>query len=242
MDSTAALQTSRLSRRFGSHRALHEVDLEIPRGSFFALLGANGAGKTTFLRLVTGLVLPSSGAVRVLGIDPARHPDPVRRRTGYLPEEPALYDELSVQRVLRFASGALGGAAPARREDVERQLLRFDLEALARRRCGQLSRGQRQRVALALAFLGEPELVLLDEPTVGLDPDARDAVHRALIEERGERSFVLCSHDLPEVSLLANQCGLLRDGELVCVGTPAEVLAAAWPDRPAGAPSAKAPL
>lgn len=232
MDSTAALQTSRLTRRFGSHRALHGVDLEIPRGAFFALLGANGAGKTTFLRLVTGLVVPSSGALRVLGIDPARHPDAVRRRTGYVPEEPALYDELSVLRLLRFASGALGGTAPARRRDVERQLLRFDLEDLARRRCGQLSRGQRQRVALALAFLGEPELVLLDEPTVGLDPDARDAVHRALIEERGERSFVLCSHDLPEVSALASQCGLLRDGELACVGTPAEVLAAAWPDRP----------
>jgi ABC-2 type transport system ATP-binding protein len=242
LDSTAALQTSRLTRRFGSHRALHEVDLEIPRGSFFALLGANGAGKTTFLRVVTGLVIPSSGSVRVLGIDPARHPDAVRRRIGYLREEPALYDELAVERLLRIVSGALGGAGAARREDVERQLLRFDLEPLARRRCGQLSRGQRQRVALALAFLGEPELVLLDEPTAGLDPDAREAVHRALSEERDERSFVLCSHDLLEVSTLASQCGLLRAGELVSVGAPAELLRSAWPEGVAGARSRKAPL
>lgn len=214
------------------------MNLKIPHGSSFALLGANGAGKTTFLRLVAGLLIPSSGLIRVFGIDPARRPDAVRKRMGYVPEEPVLYDELSVERLLRFVAAALGGPAAARREAVARQIHRFDLEAQARRRCGQLSRGQRQRVALAMAFLGDPELVLLDEPTAGLDPDAREAVHVALREDRGSRTFLLCSHDLSEVSALADRCGLLRVGELVSVGTPTEILSEAWPRRVAPEPPA----
>ncbi len=238
MEATAALKTSALTRTFGRRRALRDIDLTIEAGAFFGILGANGAGKTTLLHLTAGLLTPSSGDVRVLGLDPVRHPDRVRHRIGYVPEEPALYDELSIERLLAFVAGARGLSRKTGRNAVSAQIERFGLEDHAKRACGVLSRGLRQRTALAAAFVGDPQLVLLDEPTTGLDPDARAAVHEGLLREAGDRTFVLCSHDLLEVSALATECALLRRGEVASRGPTAAVLASAsWPTQVEGAPA-----
>ncbi len=237
MEATAALKTSALTRTFGRRHALRNVDLTIEAGAFFGILGANGAGKTTLLLLVIGLLTPSSGDVQVLGLDPVRHPDRVRNRIGYLPEDPALYEELSIQALLAFVAGARGLSRAVARETVSDQIERFGLEEHAKRACGVLSRGLRQRTALAAAFVGDPTLVLLDEPTTGLDPDARAAVHEGLLREAGDRTFVLCSHDLLEVSALAPECALLRRGELAACGPTAAVLASTWPTQVEGTPA-----
>ncbi len=230
--SEIAIAAKGLARSFGSHRALDGVDLEIDQGESFGLLGANGAGKTTLLRLLTGLLVPTAGELEVLGRSPAREPEWVRRRLGYVPEEPALYREMSVGALLGFYAAARGLRGAERKAAVEVQLERFDLGGYAKRLCGALSRGLRRRAALAVGFLGDPELVLLDEPTAGLDPEHRDAVHGWLREASQELTLVLCSHDLDEVARLTRRCARMDAGHIVASGETGEILPRPQGERP----------
>jgi ABC-2 type transport system ATP-binding protein len=213
-----------LSRRFGPHTALADVDLDVPAGSTFALLGANGAGKTTFLRLVTGTLLPSAGEVRVAGISPAEDPARVQARLGYVMETSRLYPELRVQGFLRFFAGARGLARGEREAAVERAIDRFGLGPVAKRLVGNLSKGYQQRVSLAQAFLHDPPLVIVDEPTGGLDPVQRRDVQERLHALRGERTILLSTHDLDEARELADRAAVLCAGRLVAEGAAAELL------------------
>jgi ABC-2 type transport system ATP-binding protein len=213
-----------LTRRFGNHLALERVDLQIAPRARFSLLGANGAGKTTFIRMLTGFLLPSSGALTVDGISPARHPHAVNKRIGFAMETSRLYPELRVRSLLRFLAGARGLRGSELENAVDRVIERFQLAPVATRRTGNLSKGFERRVSLAQAFLTEPPLIVLDEPSNGLDPAQRHQVREILRGIEPERTLILCTHDLDEARALTDRAGVLDAGRLVAEGPTGEVL------------------
>jgi ABC-2 type transport system ATP-binding protein len=219
-----AIEARALTRRFGEREALAGLTLRIAPGESFALLGANGAGKTTFIRLVTGSLLPSSGDLLVDGLSPALRPHEVHARIGFVMETSRLYPELRVQGFLRFMGGARGIKGAALTRAVELALARFQLAPVASRLVGNLSKGYQQRVSLAQAFLSDPPLVIVDEPSGGLDPLQRREVHSLLLGLRGRATLLLCTHDLAEARALATRVGVLNAGRLVAEGDPASVL------------------
>jgi ABC-2 type transport system ATP-binding protein len=219
-----AVEARGLSRHFGPHLALAPLDLRIEPGEAFGLLGANGAGKTTFIRLVTGYLLPSAGTVTVDGHSAAVDAGAVTRCVGFVAETARLYPDLRVGGFLRFVAGARGLAEPLRGERVKEVIARFHLDSVADRPIGHLSKGFQQRVNLAQAFLHDPALVIVDEPTSGLDPLQRAEVQGVLAGLRGERTLLLCTHDLGEASALTDRVAVLHRGELVALGPTRETL------------------
>lgn len=219
-----AIEARGLTRRFGDHNAVDSLDLDVPEKTTFGLLGANGAGKTTLIRMVTGFLLPSAGSVRVHGHSPVTEAAQVRKDLGFVMETSRLYPELRVQGFLRFAGGARGLRGAALDEAVERVIERFTLAPMARRLVGNLSKGFQQRVSLAQAFLHDPRLVIVDEPTGGLDPVQQAQVQDVLEELSGERTIVLCTHDLQEARRLTSRVAVLQSGRLLREGATHEVL------------------
>jgi ABC-2 type transport system ATP-binding protein len=215
-----------LTRRFGRHTALDRLDLEIEPGEAFGLLGANGAGKTTFIRLLTGYLVPSAGDLTVDGLSPAREFKAVRQRIGFVAETLRLYPDLRVRSFLRFAAGARNLAGAPLRSAIDEALARFELVDLADRLIGHLSKGLQQRVSLAQAFLADPPLVIVDEPTIGLDPVQQEEVRAVLRGLRGRRTLVVCTHDLGEARDLTDRVAILYRGRLVALGPTSEVLGA----------------
>lgn len=214
-----------LSRHFGEHHALDGLDLSIPAGQTFGLLGANGAGKTTFIRLVTGYLLATRGSLSIDGFSPVTAADEVHARIGFAAETSRLYPELRVRRLLQFAGEIRGLWGPRLDEAIERALDRFQLAAVAQRLVGNLSKGYQQRVSLAQAFLHDPPLLIVDEPTSGLDPLHRRAVHQIIRDAHGKRTILLCTHDLDEARRLTDRVAVLHRGRLVATGPTGEVLA-----------------
>ncbi len=217
------IKADRLLKYYGNRRALHEVSLEIDRGEAVGVLGLNGVGKTTLLRILATDLRPTAGAFYVDGVDAIRDPLPVRRRIGFLPQVPPLYPDMPVIDHLRYA-GRLhemdGPTLEARlREVAELTHVTGVLEYLVR----QLSHGYRQRVGLAQAILHDPELLILDEPTHGLDP-AQVVEMRGLVRTLKERHTVLISsHNLPEISETCDRLIVLDAGEVIASGTEAEL-------------------
>jgi len=218
------IEARSLTRHFGSRIALDGLDLQIPANRTFGLMGANGAGKTTFIRLVTGFLLPSAGEVTVNGISPATHPREVSRCLGFVMETSRLYPELRVRGFLRFMGGTRGLAGTELDAAVDAGLERFQLGDVAGRQIGNLSKGFQQRVSLAQAFLHDPPLVIVDEPTGGLDPVQRGYVQEVLSDLQGDRTVLLCTHDLAEARALTSHVAILASGKLVASGPTAEVL------------------
>ncbi len=219
-----AIEAVGLTRRFGACVALDALTLRIGKNETFGLLGANGAGKTTFIRLVTGFLVPSSGRIEVDGVSPVTHPVDAQKRVGFVMETSRLYPELRVRGFLRFVGGARGLAGEALEAAIERVTERFQLGSVSRRLVGNLSKGYQQRVSLAQAFLHDPPLVIVDEPTVGLDPVQQRDVQEVLAGLRGERTVLLCTHDLGEARTLATHVGVLAAGRLVADGATEDVL------------------
>jgi ABC-2 type transport system ATP-binding protein len=219
-----AIRARGLTRRFGPHVALDALDLDIGARETFGLLGANGAGKTTFIRLCTGFLLPSAGTVEVQGVSPAEDPSTVQRHLGFVMEISRLYPELRVRGFLRFCASARDLAGARRERAVDEVIARFHLEPVANRLIGNLSKGYQQRVSLAQAFVHDPPLVIVDEPTSGLDPVQQNEVQEVLRGLQGERTVLLCTHDLHEAGALATRVGILNAGRLVAEGPAAEVL------------------
>jgi ABC-2 type transport system ATP-binding protein len=213
-----------LTRRFGQHLALDRLSLSIPPNQTFGLMGANGAGKTTFIRLVTGYLLPTEGSVTVGGFSPAANPRAVKRRLGFVMETSRLYPELRVRGFLRFMGGARNLSGRVLEDAVERAIERFQLQPVAKRPIGNLSKGFQQRVSLAQAFLHDPPLVIVDEPTGGLDPVQRGDVQEVLRGLQGDRTVLLCTHDLDEARTLTSNVAVLEAGRLVAKGATDEVL------------------
>jgi ABC-2 type transport system ATP-binding protein len=206
---------SGLTKDYGSGRGVFELDLEVGRGEVFGFLGPNGAGKSTTMRLLLDLIKPTSGSLRVLGLDPGKESIEIRRRVGFLPGDLALYPKLSGRAVLDYFARVRGGVDSRVRESlVER--FGADLD----RPVHELSTGNRQKLGLIQAFMHEPELVILDEPIAGLDPLVQQSFHALLREVAAEgRTVFLSSHTLSEVERVTQRLAVLREGRLVVVDT-----------------------
>lgn len=218
------IQTHRLSRRFGEILALDGLELEVAAGEVFGFLGHNGAGKTTTVRLLNGVLEPTSGQAVVLGLSPARDGPALRRRTGVLTETPAVDERLSARENLEIYA-RLYGLGPAQARARAAQLLeQFGLAGRADERVGGYSKGMKQRLALARVLLHEPELIFLDEPTSGLDPVAAREVHELIrgLQAAG-RTVFLTTHNLAEAQLLCHRVAVLERGRLRAIGTPEEL-------------------
>jgi len=220
--STQALTAQHLTRHFGDRVAVEDVSFELEPGQIFALLGPNGAGKTTTLRMLAGLIAPTSGSVRVGGeaMTPGAAPR-LRGRIGFLTEAPGLWDNLTVHDNLKVYA-QLYGMRDAE-EAVSEALALFEISDRSTDRTARLSKGLKQRVALARAIVHRPSIVLLDEPTAGLDPESARDVRELIVAMRSEgRAVLLCTHNLDEVERVADRVAVLRS-RLVAIGTPKEL-------------------
>jgi ABC-2 type transport system ATP-binding protein len=203
-----------------SFEAVRGIDLDVPRGSITALLGTNGAGKTSTLELIEGLAEPSGGQVRVLGLDPVQDRAQVRRRTGVLLQRSGFSGDLTVAETLRMWAATLTHARP-----IASALAMLDLTEKASTRVRALSGGEQRRLDLACTLMGDPELVLLDEPTTGLDPESRREVWRLVRDLRESGATVLLTtHYLDEAEALADQLAIMHEGLIVREGTPAQIV------------------
>jgi len=212
-----------LTRRFGEFTAVDGVSFTIPDGEIVGLLGPNGAGKTTMIRMITGFLPPTSGRVTLGGRDLFGEDVTVRRQLGYLPENVALYPEMRVEEYLAWRGRLAGMERAAIRRRLPEVLAGCLLGDVRRQVIGTLSKGYRQRVGLAGAILHEPRVLVLDEPTVGLDPRQIVAI-RELIRELGrDRTLLLSTHILPEVDLLCRRVMIVDRGRIVAEGSPAEL-------------------
>lgn len=211
-----AIKFSNVTRRFGAIRAVDDLSLDVPAGSITVLLGPNGAGKTTTVRLTTGALNSDSGSIEVLGLDPKRDGDEVRARSAVVPPKPALYDRLSGWDNLVFTADIFGADHAAIRPAAER----FGIDHALELDVGGYSTGMRTRLALARAMLHDPEVLLLDEPTAGLDPESARTVLNLIRELAGRgRTIVLCTHLLHEAEGVADQVVLMASGQARIVGS-----------------------
>jgi ABC-2 type transport system ATP-binding protein len=208
-----------LTKRFGRITAVDAVDLGVPRGRVVGFLGPNGAGKSTTIRMLAGILPPTAGWAEVDGFDVERHPSEVRRRIGYLPEAAPLYTEMRVIEFLRFRAKIFGVERGKRRRNIDMVLRRCALEDVRRRPIHQLSKGYRQRVGLAAAMLHQPPVLILDEPTVGLDPTQIREVRGLLRELAQTQTILLSTHILPEVELTCDQIIMIARGRIRAQGT-----------------------
>ena len=219
----AKIEAKEVTKRFGEHIALATLTLEIAPGEVFGIIGPNGAGKTTFLRILTGYWLPSTGDILVDGTSVVHNRFAVQRRLGYVCEQPKLYNDHGVRTFLRFMGELRGLKRDALDEAIERAIVRFGLQEVQGRRIGVLSKGFRQRVSLAQALLHDPPLLVIDEPTVGLDPRQQIELRR-MIQSLGSRHTVLlCTHQLLEAEVCCDRVPLLDQGKLVQIATAEEV-------------------
>ncbi len=212
---TTIIQTQKLTKSYGSHRGIVDIDLEIAEGEVFGFLGPNGAGKTTTIRTILDLIRPTSGKAFIFGIETTVDPVAIHRRVGYLPGEFALYDRLTGAQHLEYFANLRGGVDKAYQASL---IERFDLDPS--RRFKEYSKGNKQKVALVIALQHGPELLLLDEPTSGLDPLVQQTFFTILHEAvAGGATVFLSSHILSEVEKTANRVGIIREGRLVKLGT-----------------------
>jgi len=219
MPMDAAILTQGLTKYYGKRPGVLDVDLEVRPGEVFGFLGPNGAGKTTTIRTLMDLIRPTSGRALVLGMDAQQQGVEIRRRVGYLPGDLSLDEHLTSRELLEFFSSLRGGV---HEEDIERLASLLDAELDAR--IGSLSRGNRQKIGMVQAFMHRPDLLLLDEPTAGLDPLIQQHVYRLLEETKAEgRTVFLSSHNLPEVERTCDRVGIIRGGRLVAVEDVREI-------------------
>ncbi len=221
MNQSLALMMHGLTKSYGSVRALRGLDLEVRRGEIFGFLGPNGAGKTTTIRCLLDLIRPDGGTLRVLGIDPQADPVAVRARAGYLPGELRVEDNLTVEDTLRYLNDLRGGKADW--AFVQKMAGRIDLDL--KPKIKNLSKGNKQKVSVAQALMHRPELLLLDEPTGGLDPLIQREVLQLIAESRAEGATVFfSSHNLSEVQEIAGRVGIIRQGVVVEVAETASLI------------------
>ena len=218
------IEVSHLSKSYGSRPAVQDLSFTVPDGQIYGLLGPNGAGKSTIMNILTGYLAPTEGEVKVAGFRLPEQAQQAKACVGYLPEQPPLYPEMTVQEYLDFAAELKGIKKKAeRKEQVLRAARRTGLEDVLPRLIRSLSKGYRQRVGIAQALLGAPQLIILDEPTVGLDP-AQVIEIRRLIQELGKtHTVILSSHILSEVQAVCSQVLILSKGHLVAVGAPEQL-------------------
>ncbi len=215
MPLTTAIETSGLTKFYGDSPGIIDLDLDVRVGEVFGFLGPNGAGKSTTIRCLMNFLFPTSGSAKVLGLDVVKDTIEIRRRTGYLPGELAMYEPMTAREFLLYFANLRGVAASKKMEELAD---RFDLDL--DRKIKDYSTGNRQKVGLVNAFMHEPELLILDEPTGGLDPLMQQEFQELIAEVRAEgRTVFLSSHILPEVDRVADRVGIVRDQRLIEVDT-----------------------
>lgn len=215
-----------LSKSYGATRALDNISFNVPTGQIMGFLGPNGAGKSTTMKIITCFMPPTAGRVVVDGMDAQEHSLEVRRKIGYLPENTPLYTEMNVLDYLTFVQRLRGIPAPEHSRRNKRMVEVCGLGEVVRKDIGELSKGYRQRVGLAQAIIHEPEILILDEPTVGLDPNQIVEI-RALIKELGRaKTLILCTHILSEVEQACDRVLIINRGKIVGDGSPASLRAA----------------
>ena len=208
-----AIRLEKLTKFYGTQRGVIDVDLEVMAAEIFGYLGPNGAGKSTTIRILLDLIRPTSGSLRVMGLDAQTDAIEVRRRVGYVPSDPGMYGSMTGREYLTYAAGLRGGVDW---REVERLAERLSCDLS--RRIDTLSHGNRQKVVVIQAFMHKPEVLVLDEPTTGLDPLVQEEFKSLLLETRDEgRTVFLSSHVLPEVEEICDRVAIIRDGRIVAV-------------------------
>ena len=209
------IEVANLSKRYGDRAAIRDVSFTAQTGQILGFLGPNGAGKTTTMRIITGFMPATSGTVRVDGFDVFEQSSEVRRRIGYLPENPPLYNDMAAVPYLRFAAKLKGMNRAAIEDAIERVLHTCGLTEVRHRLLGHLSKGFRQRVGLAQALIHDPPVLILDEPTIGLDPRQIIEIRSLIKTLRVQRTVVLSTHILPEVSQVCDKVVVINEGSVV---------------------------
>jgi ABC-2 type transport system ATP-binding protein len=219
------IEVQHLTKRYGRVTAVDDVSFKVERGEILGFLGPNGAGKTTTMRVITGYMPATEGRVVVAGFDVFQQPVEAKRRTGYLPETPPLYPEMTVREYLTFVAKIKGVAPSEVTTRVKAVMDRTRIADMATRHCGKLSKGYRQRVGLAQAILHNPDVLVLDEPTAGLDPKQIIETRELIKELAGTHTIILSTHILPEVAQTCQRVVIINKGRVVAVDTPANLTA-----------------
>jgi len=213
------IEVSHLSKSYRDLKAVDDVSFQVQSGEILGFLGPNGAGKTTTMRILTGVLPPSSGSVKVSGFDVFEQPLEVKKRIGYLPENPPVYTDMTVRAYLRFVASIKGVSRKAREGEVDRVAQKTNCTQFIQRVIGNLSKGQRQRVGLAQALLGDPEVLILDEPTVGLDPSQIREIRQLIKTFAGNHTVILSTHILAEVTMTCDRVLIINEGKIAAEDT-----------------------
>ncbi|HSF17821.1 MAG TPA: ABC transporter ATP-binding protein [Vicinamibacteria bacterium] len=214
------IEVENVTKRFGGLTAVSDLSFAVEKGEILGFLGPNGAGKTTTMRILTGFLPPTAGTARIAGHDILEEPLAAKRKTGYLPENPPLYPEMSVLDYLDFVARIKGVAPGSRKARIDDVIDRCSLGDVRTKLLAKLSRGYRQRVGLAQALVHEPEVLVLDEPTAGLDPKQINETRALIRTLAGDHTVILSTHILPEVSVTCERVVIINQGRVVAQGTP----------------------
>jgi ABC-2 type transport system ATP-binding protein len=218
------VQATGLRKTFGEMVAVAGLDLEVRRGEIFGLLGPNGSGKTTTIRMLTGLLEPTAGTAIVAGVDVVAAPEKVRERIGYMSQRFGFYEDLTIDENIRFYGGVYGLTAKERRVRIPEQLARYRLDERRQQLAGTLSGGWKQRLALACATVHHPALVFLDEPTAGVDPASRQLFWKLIREHAAEGTTIIVTTHYMDEAERCDRLAFLSRGHLIGIGTPKEVV------------------
>lgn len=219
------IDVQNITKRYGHHTAIDRVTFSVAKGEVLAFLGPNGAGKTTTMRILTCFMPATEGTARVAGFDCADQPLEVKRQIGYLPETPPVYQELTVAEYLTFVGRLRGITGPKLSSALDQSIGRLELGSVRHRLIGNLSRGYRQRVGLAQALLHDPPVLILDEPTVGLDPKQIIEIRELIKSLAGSHSVILSTHILPEATAVCQRVVIINKGRIVAEDTPEQLSA-----------------
>lgn len=219
-----AIETLELTKVYGTNVALDHLNLVIPEGELFALLGVNGAGKSTAIKLLSGIISPTSGSAHILGHDILTDATSAKALLGTSPQETAVAPNLTVQENLELMAGIYGADATSAKANAEATLKIFHMESIARSRAKTLSGGWQRRLSIAMAMISKPKVLFLDEPTLGLDVLARRELWQMIEQFKGNMTIILTTHYLEEAEALSDRIGILFGGKLVAVGTAAELM------------------
>jgi len=214
-----------LTKQFGSFTAVDNISFSVNRGEVLGFLGPNGAGKTTAMRMVSGFLTPTSGTAYVGGYDVTTSPLEVKRRIGYLPEGAPLYEDMTPSELLAFICDVRGLSGSVKREAISTAASRINIEHVMYQAIGTLSKGYKRRVGIAQAILHDPEILILDEPTDGLDPNQKHEVRKLINEMAKEKVIVISTHLLDEVDTVCSRAIVIAQGKIVADGTPADLQA-----------------
>lgn len=214
------IEVQHVTKRYGPVAAVNDVSFRVEAGQILGFLGPNGAGKTTTMRVLTGYLPPTEGTATIAGFDVLEEPIEAKRRTGYLPESPPLYPDMTVREYLTFVARINGLASTERVNRIGQVMERTSIGDVADRHCGKLSKGYRQRVGLAQAILHNPDVLILDEPTAGLDPKQIIETRELIKELAGDHTIILSTHILPEVAQTCERVVIINKGRVVAEDTP----------------------